>query len=1197
MIEQHYELRYIETSSVATPKFSLFDDQEERLTLLDFIKNNERVLLLGNPGVGKTTELKNIFKILWDAKQETKEVPLYINIKNFRQTSTIEDLIQFEDWKKMPSVVLILDGLDEIGNIQDFISELEIFMSRYSKLNLKYVISCRTNIYQKYLINISNFKIAYLKSLSIYQVESIIKHKYKLEIPLAEIDHYFTILQTPFNLDLFATYYSKNGRFPNTIEESWQLFLDAEIDRAQKLLIKRFTITNAEIFNALQKVAITNELMQQNSIEEVNLLKLLGEHGISIFQELPFVTKQHSSNNYVFIHKNYQEYFAAKYISSLPIDEIIQFIKAEDLDKIKPNLFNTTTFLLNILHENKFATLKDWLLENDIEVLFFADDNRLEPALQNEIFERFFNEFCIGKTYWLSNHGKISLNILAKFASFDFLSSQINDKTKQDRVRLSALEVLAQKSLTQDQEKAEREILVKLLNEESNFFKAEILRAIKTQKFYKRYPEYWTAVLDIVKETDDKDILHQIIAILSDLDDKNRDQDLFIDLVKRFYSTYDSVIRGTENHLAYAILSTNDPNLNLSFLKLLFDENHSLRSNSIFLDNFDEKIIEKVKSFSTDPQYVQGLAEMAFSGRHRIMSNPLLHKLLLEVELSPKIILDILKKEKMSSDILYSICSYLNIQSIDAIIEAYKKGDIKFNPLNNIVSFRNWLAHTNYDLAMDLEKKFIETGYEFAVSLRTKEEVENEQKKFEEFQAYNFNLLFDKDEIINEVIKYFKKHNLDKLSNAEFRKEFFMKWYDESNYHGIQYTIHTVLETAFRFHYQVTPAIIEELFKDPHFYLTLIKSGLSHNSLKFLQLKEYHYELIDKLAKSLVQKIDFNDVIKVNADDPNRFGTTINFAYIKLILFFDINYNTIQSKDFYLNALEFGNIESHHHRDGESFIDYILKRVDDEPTVNKKIIQNINSGNLIYMAKQDHISYAIDKNLEECFEKIGKEIIADETMFGQYNILENYIAKLDNPLLFLKECCLDQKSHLHWFAIKLIKEYQLDNIFILNAALNYLKSEDKGFIDEAINILFFLNYEYALQSYFVSLKNMLSVSPDSSGLLPKDTINYKLLNELHLFENLFNLIYVISPTGSFYLHRSRQFMSLLTASLSSTNEGHSVVKNVLLTIKGNLDKKNDNEDFDHKTFYINDLIDTCNNSYLKFKSAQLSFGDALSRIK
>ncbi|PUV25151.1 NACHT domain-containing protein [Sphingobacterium athyrii] len=1196
MKSEYYELRYIETSTKESNTFSLFDESKERLTLLDLVYSHDRILLLGNPGIGKTTELKHLFKILWEEKNVNKLVPLFVNVKNFRQTSTIDDIIQFDGWKKMPSVIFIFDGLDEIGNIQDFISELENFMSKYSKLKLKFLISCRTNIYQKYLINISKFEIAYLKNLSYYQIDQILKEKFKLEIPHKEVEQYFTLLQTPFNLDLFASYYAQNGKFPDSQKDSWELFLNEQIENARLKLIKRFSIPKALMTSALQQVAVTNELMQQNAIEEEDLLKLLGNNGIEIFQELPFITKLQSTDSYVFIHKNYQEYFAAQYISSLSDDEIIKFISADSIYRIKPSLFNTTTFLLNILEGEKLDILKKWLFDYEIEILFFADSNRINPALQNEIFESYFKDICINKTFWISHNGKIPLNHLAKFAGFDFLIKEIRSRNNQNRPRVSALEVLSHKSLLDEEKNIVKEEFLKILTNEERPIQAEILRSIKSQNLHKEDPGFLLEVLQLTKNSGNRDIAHQIISIYSDLEDFENDDELLISEVKYYFSARDNTIRGTEHHIAHMILSTNDRELHLKLLSILFDDNYGLNSKSIFYDNFNNKLIERAKIFSEDYSYVIKLTEIAFAGDHRITNNPVLQNLLVEIEITPEIIVHILKKEHLSTNVLYSICTFLNKPAIDSIVNSYETGELIFTSPKNIESFRNWLSYHSTDLAFYLEDKFVKTGYIFSSPLKTEAEIQLLIDKRNAFQLYNFNLLFCKNEIIEEIKLYFKKHDVVELSNPEFQKLFF-KWYDEFGYHGVQYTIHTVIETALRRYNEVSSEKIINLFNDPYFYLSVIKTALGHSSLKIYTIVKEHILLIDSLTKSIVPKIDFKNVVSIDPNDPGMYTTTKYYRYLKIVLYFDLEYNIQQNKEFYLNALEFGNISSHSFDKENSFIDHVLNRIGDEEVIKAKVSSNILNGDLIYFAKLDHINYAINKELSKCYKKIGEYLIDDQSMALQDNIFEKYLFLIKDPLKFLKSYCKDPKTFEFWYGIKLIKKYNLDNQFILDAALNYLATDEITFVDDAINILFFLNYNGALLHYSKFLEKTISTHLDSSGTFPNDLGNYTILNELNLYESLFNMVYTQSDSNSFYLNLSRKFITGLTSNLSDTEQGYIEIQQILLKIKDNLLLQDYSKVVDHKLFYVNDLIETSNNSHLKSKSTKLSFKDAISLLK
>jgi predicted NACHT family NTPase len=101
MKENNYEQRFIR-NSINNIEFSIFEDENKK-TLSDLLFENDKIVLLGNPGVGKTIELKELFEKLWKNKDESINFPFFINIKNFRKTSKFEDLIPYENWKDYSS--------------------------------------------------------------------------------------------------------------------------------------------------------------------------------------------------------------------------------------------------------------------------------------------------------------------------------------------------------------------------------------------------------------------------------------------------------------------------------------------------------------------------------------------------------------------------------------------------------------------------------------------------------------------------------------------------------------------------------------------------------------------------------------------------------------------------------------------------------------------------------------------------------------------------------------------------------------------------------------------------------------------------------------------------------------------------------------------------------------------------------------
>ena len=94
MNKMYYEQRFIKNSKGNT-EFQLFEE-ENRHTLSDILAENKKVVLLGNPGIGKSTELSLLFDNLWETREENLNFPFNINLKNFRTISKFEDLIPFD---------------------------------------------------------------------------------------------------------------------------------------------------------------------------------------------------------------------------------------------------------------------------------------------------------------------------------------------------------------------------------------------------------------------------------------------------------------------------------------------------------------------------------------------------------------------------------------------------------------------------------------------------------------------------------------------------------------------------------------------------------------------------------------------------------------------------------------------------------------------------------------------------------------------------------------------------------------------------------------------------------------------------------------------------------------------------------------------------------------------------------------------
>ncbi|SHM77412.1 hypothetical protein SAMN05444360_11763 [Chryseobacterium carnipullorum] len=84
----YYEQRYIKTQK-NNSEIQLIDEQSKN-TLYDILGQNNRIVLLGNPGISKSTELNILFNHLERKKTDDLNFPLKIDLKNFRSVSKLE---------------------------------------------------------------------------------------------------------------------------------------------------------------------------------------------------------------------------------------------------------------------------------------------------------------------------------------------------------------------------------------------------------------------------------------------------------------------------------------------------------------------------------------------------------------------------------------------------------------------------------------------------------------------------------------------------------------------------------------------------------------------------------------------------------------------------------------------------------------------------------------------------------------------------------------------------------------------------------------------------------------------------------------------------------------------------------------------------------------------------------------------------
>ncbi|MGE8426192.1 MAG: NACHT domain-containing protein, partial [Sphingobacterium siyangense] len=330
------------------------------------------VVILGNPGSGKTTELNFMAVSLWDERNSNEIIPYFKSLKNFNSNSTISEILP-NRYEKIPFLLVVLDGLDEVYDVTDFSNKLRSFIDSKKvsprKNNIKFIISCRTSIYNKIVKNLDGFTEAYLNPIVDGQAIRFLRDKFGIDFinehRKFNFWKYADLLETPFYLELIGENYLKTGVIEISRSKLISQYIKNRLDHDEKDKFRNTNYSEGLHLEQARKLAFAMETMQITSIEDSKARAILGE--IDTLAKNPFI-EQSIDKKWSFELKSVQEYFVAQILTQMDIDQLLDLIKIDDkICKVHPAWYNVVTLLLNMEFEqvNAYEKLINWLIKND----------------------------------------------------------------------------------------------------------------------------------------------------------------------------------------------------------------------------------------------------------------------------------------------------------------------------------------------------------------------------------------------------------------------------------------------------------------------------------------------------------------------------------------------------------------------------------------------------------------------------------------------------------------------------------------------------------------------------------------------------------------------------------------------------------------------------------------------------------------
>lgn len=310
-------------------------EKYESINLSTILDSCNRLILLGNPGTGKTTILTKIFKNKCSSFIEGKEerIPVYIKLSLLSRATSLQQEILSKlkaEWAKdylNNNIILLLDGLNEISVSEHhhIISEIEVFLQRYPKVPI--VITSRKHGFN----NIGSLPVFEIKPLSKLDIYKYIENK------IGRVDAFQQIMESrslcelatnPMNLSLILKTWENSKSIPSNKGELYNSYIDLMFKREKNKRNEEINYTSKK--HLLSKIAYKMKSSGTISIKSNAILSIIDDvrnelcifiDKISILNELlhdGLLIKDFNVSNcndsISFVHETYLEYFAAYHI-------------------------------------------------------------------------------------------------------------------------------------------------------------------------------------------------------------------------------------------------------------------------------------------------------------------------------------------------------------------------------------------------------------------------------------------------------------------------------------------------------------------------------------------------------------------------------------------------------------------------------------------------------------------------------------------------------------------------------------------------------------------------------------------------------------------------------------------------------------------------------------------------------------------
>lgn len=1045
------------------------------------IDGKKKIILLGDAGYGKSTELEMVASRFTDEKNQDF-IPLLIPLNTYVDEE-IEDYVKSQigqgseillNYDKS-KLLFLFDEYDQVIDKVIATRKIKKFIEKYN--TSVFVIACRTNFYSEQFEDFVVYVLTpfTMDEIEVYSDKSLQGNSTDF---MEQLKQYFLfdLARNPFFLKYLIEIYIKDKKVPKNRSDIFSKVILNSLEYDQKKLSDKYDLIQkyplAEVESDLKFLSIIMEVLQKNfiSVEEYNKI-ISDKEKRQILSELALIKKSFfkEGDAYQFQHNNFQEYLAAKILSDQKFSIILDFITIKKercwikksavlseyvelklfgiinitkiallfinlwektrnkINKINPSWTNTLAFLCQLREKED---LLNFLAENEPEMTLKFETSRIEEERREKLFKTIFEKYTFRKI-WIDRN-RINYEELANFVKtkkiYDYLM-----KFAQSRdyfiYRYNAIEILMYMKGAIADENALCNLLVGYATDENEnqnvrhiCFYALSRLGMDTQDAIER--------LKHLKDTNDEWVLAGFYHLIKE----SNYTDEYVGILLSGLPKSRSQPGSTKIRLAderFNLILGLEKIQSIEGIKKIIEYfiNNQEEFHEFTIGKSMEKIVKNISNaYSKDNSiydHVKNLIRAANKiGRYEIAQK--IQGFFTETGTNLKFFKEIYNENKNDYD------------SYDLLVHAADKECINFllNEYNNknITDEKMW----TFINLLPLEKKeFHKMINEKTGKFNLPPHRDYEKERREQLKR-KIEIIFDKNKYLEELSKIFKGENKDELTSEEWRNILLHRDLKR------EYNEFVITEIEYYLDYaNIKKITLNELRewiekKDYEWFTINHIFDLYYNRTEFELSKEQKAFITNYCFKNF-DKINFREALKLKDN-----GTQTSHLAVILWYFlrkFDLNY----PENILLDMLSFDWFE----RDYIG-IDYLEKKLPVDK-VKKRILENLNKGISISHVLKNHIDFCKKYCIQEAKESLFK-IIEDQGVDLENRLLGlETIATFTDSVNFLRNILDSEEVQLLVKSAKIL--ISLGENIVKEKLIQRLSSKNKELALESAKLL------------------------------------------------------------------------------------------------------------------------------------------------